>query len=360
MKILSLFTLLLSLQTLISQNLITIRGKVVEIKGNKTVGVPGVTVSVSGESYDITGQDGSFKLIAPNGLDFITISIKGSSSPMISPFEGKINLPPQYEPIEIKLCNENNERLTKKVAELSNKIKSLQKTQKLSNQQIELLQRTMLDTIIHYQNIIETLAENTEKTNTENSALKEKIIQLEEKNNVLEQKLFAALGERFKNQQVYFEQISTGLNNYISRLKDMHLILPTHSLACVSNATDACKQFYSSIDKYNLARNQINEHKDELVNASREYWSNDEVNNELSSIYYYILNTIHEPLMFTKMNQTIIKVIQERSQGNISLKSAKKEVKLASSTLASDLKPMITILDSKKNKLFHDFSNSIQ
>ena len=170
MKIIQIVFLFLAHLSLFGQNLVTHKGKVVEIKGNKTVGVPGVTVSVSGESYDITGQDGSFKLIAPNGLDHITIAIKGSTSPMISPFEGKVSLPPQNDPIVIKLCNENNERLTRKVAELNSKIKSLQKTQKLSNQQIELLQQTMMDTIIYYQNILESLTENNEKSNSENIA----------------------------------------------------------------------------------------------------------------------------------------------------------------------------------------------
>lgn len=360
MKILSFFTLIFFSLSLLSQNLVTLRGKVVEIKGNKSVGVPGVTVSVSGESYDITGQDGSFKLVAPNGLDFVTISIKGSSSPMISPFEGKINLPPQHEPIEIKLCNENNERLTRKINELSVKIKSLQKNQKLSNHQIELLQRTMVDTIIYYQNRVDNLAENNEKSNAQNSALKEQIKLLEDKNAQLEQKLFLALGERFKNQQVYFEKISSALNNYASRLKDMHLILPTDASACISNAPNACDRFYSSIEKYNQARNNINDHKDEWVNATREYWSNDEIHTELSSIIDYILNTIHEPKLFNQMNQTIINVIKDRSQGNISLSAAKKEIKLASTALATDLKPLIALLDNKKVKLFHDFTNFIQ
>jgi hypothetical protein len=101
---------------------------------------------------------------------------------MISPFEGKVSLPPQNDPIVIKLCNENNERLTRKVAELNSKIKSLQKTQKLSNQQIELLQQTMVDTIIYYQNMVESLTGSNDKSNSDNTALREKIKQLEEKN----------------------------------------------------------------------------------------------------------------------------------------------------------------------------------
>ena len=360
MKIIQIVCLFLFPLSLFGQNLVTLKGKVVEIKGDKTVGVPGVTVSVSGESYDITGQDGSFKLIAPNGLDYITIAIKGSSSPMISPFEGKVSLPPQNDPIVIKLCNENNERLTRKVAELNSKIKSLQKNQKLSNQQIELFQQTMVDTIIYYQNMVESLTGSNDKSNSDNTALREKIKQLEEKNTVLEQKLFIVLGERFKNQQVYFERISTGLNNYISRLKDMQLILPTDALACVSNATNACQRFYNSIEKYNLARNDINEHKDELVSATKEYWANDEIHTELNLIYDYILNTVHEPKMFNQMNQSVINIIKERSQGNLSLGAAKKEIKLASASLAADLKPLILMLDNKKAKLFHDFTNSVQ
>lgn len=343
-----------------AQNLATLKGKVVELKDNKTVGVPGVVVSVSGESYDITGQDGSFKLVAPKGLDFVTITIKGASSTMISPFEGKVHLPPQYEPIEITLCNENNQKLLRKVLELNNKVKSLQKSNRLSTQQAERLQRTMLDTILHYQSKVESLTYELTQTNQENIELKKQINALENQNTLLEQRLLDALGEKFKNQLIAFQTISTGLNNYISRLKDMQLILPTDAFACAGNTPGACDRFYTSIEKYNIARNFIYEHKDEQIGLTSAYWTNESLALQLDKTYKYILDTIHEPMLFEKLNQTVINLLKQRSTGQISLKAAKKEIQTNSKSIAEDLIPMIKELEKMKEKLYFDYKNTVQ
>lgn len=343
-----------------AQSIVTLRGKVVELKENKPVGVPGVVVSVSGESYDITAPDGSFKLTAPKGLDYVTITIKGSSSTMISPYEGKVNIPPQYEPIEITLCQENNQKLLQKVADLNSKVKALQKTNKLTSQQAERLQRTMLDTILHYQTLVNSLESNLSNVASENTNLKNQLKEMIAKNEMLEQKLFAALADRFKNQQTAFETISTGINNYVSRLKDIQWILPTDAMACVTNAAGACNQFYSTIEKYNTARNYINDHKDEHVQASVLYWDNAMLTDELKSTYDYILTTIHEPLLFNKMNQEIINPLKQRSTGKTSLKTAKREIQVASKAISEELVPLIKTLESQKDKLYFDFKNSIQ
>lgn len=343
-----------------AQKSVTLRGKVVELTGDKTVGVPGVVVSVSGESYDVTGQDGSFKLFAPDGLGQVTITIKGSASTMLSPYEGKVNLPPLYEPIEIKLSSVKNQKLLEKVAALNLKIKSLQKTQKLNARQVELLHHTMLDTIAYYQTQIEKTTVQLDLAKTANLELIEQIARLEKKNADLEDKLFLALGEKYTAQHKYFELISTGINNYISRLKDLHHILPYDAVACMSNTPQACNRFYASIEKYNQARNVIHENKDQYLQASQHYWSQEEVATGLEDINNFILNSIHQPYLFEKMNTAIINPIKERSQGNTSLKVAKKEVATASKSLAAELEPLIKQLDQKKTKLYNYLTNSIQ
>lgn len=343
-----------------AQKSVTLRGKVVELTGDKTIGVPGVVVSVSGESYDVTGQDGSFKLFVPSGQGQVTITIKGSNSKMLSPYEGKVNMPPLYEPIPIRLCNEKNQKLLEKVEALNVKVKSLQKTQKLNARQIEQIHQTMLDTISYYQTVVEKTSIQLDLAKTANLDLLEKIAQLEKTNADLENKLFLALGEKYTAQQKYFELITTSLNNYISRLKDLHNILPYDAVACMGNTPQACNRFYAAIEKYNQARNNINDNKDQYVQATQHHWSNQLVANELEEVNNYILNILHQPLLFEKMNTTIINPIKDRSQGNTSLKVAKKEISTASKALAAELEPMIKTLDQKKNKLYNYLTNSIQ
>jgi DNA repair exonuclease SbcCD ATPase subunit len=343
-----------------AQQSVTLRGKVVEITPEGTVGVPGVVVSVSGESYDVTAQDGSFKLFAPGGLDQITITIKGSSSMMISPYEGKVSIPPLYEPIEIKLCQEKNEQLINKINQLNARIRSLQKTQKLTHRQMEQMHQTMLDTITFYQARLDLANRQLEKAEVANQELKNKITELEKSNALLEEKLFLALGEKFATQQKHFESISAGLNNFISRLKDLHHILPTDAEACLSNAPGACNRFYGYIEKYNQARNYIHEHQDEDIRAAAHFWSDPRAAAGLKEIYRFILDTIHEPYLFDKMNTTVIQAIKQRSQGNTGLKAAKKQVAEAGNTLAADLEPLIRTLDEKKSILLTLLTNSIQ
>ncbi|HNR06232.1 MAG TPA: hypothetical protein PKM27_02880 [Saprospiraceae bacterium] len=345
---------------LFAQQSVTLRGKVVEITPEGTVGVPGVVVSVSGESYDVTAGDGSFKLFAPGGLDQITITIKGSSSMMISPYEGKVSIPPLNEPIEIKLCQEKNEQLINKITQLNTRIRSLQKTQKLTNRQLEQMHRTMLDTITFYQARLDLANRQLEKAETANQELKNKITELEKTNALLEEKLFLALGEKFTAQQKHFESISTGLNDYISRLKDLHHILPTDAEACLANTPGACTRFYGYIEKYNQARNQIHEHLEEDLRAVGHFWSDPSVAAGLKEIYGYVLDTIHEPYLFEKMNKTVIQPIKQRSQGNAGLNKTKKQVSEAGHALAADLEPLIRTLDEKKAFVFNLMTNSIQ
>ncbi|MEP7269291.1 MAG: hypothetical protein ABI844_16850 [Saprospiraceae bacterium] len=353
------FCILLSFH-LPAQESVTFKGKVVEVQNDKVVGVPGVVVSVSGESYDVTAQDGSFKLYAPKGLDFVTITIKGSSSAMISPYEGKVNIPPMFEPIEIKLCNEHNTKLQEKVNALNSKMRLLQKSQKLSARQLELMHKTMLDTIEHFQVMVEKYQMDIAKSEVKQKELQDKIVVLEQKNAALEEKLFEALGKKFALQQSTFDEISKGLNNYISRLKDLQLILPTDAVACVTNASGACGKFYGYIEKYNAARNFINDNKDQQETAASHYWDDPSVAMQLNATYDFVLNKLHEPFLFDKMNNTVISVLKQRSQGNISLKAAKKTLHTNCNELSNDLKPLIAELDFKKNKLYQLFLNSVQ
>lgn len=98
--------------------------------------------------------------------------------------------------------------------------------QKLSDRQVEQLQQTMIDTILHFQAVIEDYATRLESSESTNKDLQQRILQLEKTNSELEEKLFIALGEKYKNQKIYFDDITKNLNNYISRLKDVHKISP--------------------------------------------------------------------------------------------------------------------------------------
>lgn len=339
---------------------VTLKGKVVELLTDKTKPVPGVVVSVSGESYDVTGPDGSFKLFAPDGLDFVTITVKGSQSNMLAPFEGKVNMPPMYQPIVVRLCNENNKKLISKVNELNTRIKTLQKNNKLSARQVELLHKTMIDTIEYYQIMVDNLATKLGSAEKENNVLQARIIELEKKNAALEEKLFLVLGEKYTEQQKQYSSITALLNVYISRIKDLHRAIPGDAMACVEAAPQACSRFYNTVEQYNKARNVINENKDLHVKAVEHYWTNPEVALALDQTYTYILKSIHEPLLFEKMNTVIIDPIKSNALNKSKKKPTLDKISVEGTALAEELKPMIEQLDTLKSKLNHLLSNSVQ
>ncbi len=343
-----------------AQTPIALQGRVVEILQDKTKPLAGVVVSVSGESYDVTGPDGSFKLHAPKGLDFVTVTVKGSEKYVISPFEGKISLPPMSQPIEIQLCNENNKKLLAKVQDLNTRIKSLQKSQRLSARQVELLHKTMLDTIEHYQSLVDDFALKLKASEKENLSLKLRIEELEKKNTLLEEKLFLALGEKYSEQQKAYTAITALLNIYCSRIKDLHHAIPGDAIACAKNTPQACVRFYSTVDKYNQARNAINENRNQHLTSVQHHWTNPEVALQLEKTYTYLLDQIHLPLLFEKMNSSIIDPLKARSQGNSKEKTVVKQISSEGGALAQELKPMTIQLDEMKSKLYNLLSNSIQ
>ena len=108
-----------------------------------------------------------------------------------------------------------------KVISLNAKLKILQKTQKFSSRQLELMHKTMLDTIVHFQYKLENYSIHAEKSEQMQKFLQENIKQLEKTTAELEEKLFIALGNKFAYQQSTFDSISKGINNYISRIKDL-------------------------------------------------------------------------------------------------------------------------------------------
>ena len=247
-----------------------------------------------------------------------------------------------------------------KVNDLNTRLKSLQKNIKLSARQVEIMHKTMLDTIVYYQTKVDLVTNKLTASEKENKSLLARIDDLEKANSILEGKLFIALGEKFSEQQKQVNSITTLLNTYSSRIKDLQLALPGDALACASNTPQACNRFYSTIEKYNAARNAINENKDLQVTSVSHYWSDPEVALQLNRTYTYILDKIHQPLLFEKMNAYIINPLKARSQGKAKLKTVNKQLTSEGTALVNELKPMIVQMDEMKSKLYTLLLNSIQ
>ncbi|MCB0572481.1 MAG: hypothetical protein KDC66_22085, partial [Phaeodactylibacter sp.] len=130
--------------------LIAVSGRVLELVEGGQKGVPGVTVSVSGQDYDITGEDGRFLLHLSSDRNEATVVLEGCPYPMVSPYGGKIFIPPSGE-LQIRVCGQQNQRLREQIDGLAQKVKKLESQNKLSDRQLSGMHETLLDTILFYE-----------------------------------------------------------------------------------------------------------------------------------------------------------------------------------------------------------------
>ena len=150
-------SLFLCFPLLAQQNaIIELRGRVVEVSNGKSIGIPGIKVSVIGGNYDITVKNGEFKLIVPTGKDYVKILIDNTDKKLLKPYAGFVNLPPSGN-LDIIVCAQENRKLQAKVNDLNAQIQRLENKNELSKKQLVAMHSEMLDTILHYEQIIQGL-----------------------------------------------------------------------------------------------------------------------------------------------------------------------------------------------------------
>jgi uncharacterized protein YkwD len=346
--------LLFSYLHLISQNpnMTELRGRVVELVNGKAVGVSKITVYVDKASYDITGNDGSFKVQVPSGKNFIKITLENTNRQVIVPYEGVVNLPPSGN-VDIQVCSQQNRELKAKVEQLNGNIKTLQSKYNLSQKRVEELQKEMVVKVLDFEKQIQIIQEDNVRSKTANdAALKEKddkIAQLEsELQNTLQQ-LLKAKDEQFLRKQAQLEKIAGELKKYQiagENLNDM--ILPDKIPHYFSYNGQAVEQLNGKVADYNTARELIMKNQDVNLSGVQHYWQDPSVTKALEGTYAYLLNELHEK-NFYQANVEVIDPIGKFKAGKMGRLEGQRKASIASKESYSKIKVMLPVLEEKIN-----------
>lgn len=340
-----------------------LEGRVVEVTNGQTKGVSKVTVSISDNfDYDITDENGYFKLTFPPDREYVTVVVENTPDKMISPPSGLVNVPPARD-LEIILCGEQNKKLMQQVNALSGRIKKLEKENTLTKRQLLEMHTLLLDTILYFENFIARLEQQSKETkelhDAELKARDARIRVLEDSVSLLVTALGEALEERFLKQKEYFDQISAGLEVYYDRLYDLRdRLMPQRLPNYFNNSPGAASDLKKTIDAYNEMRETIVRTYKSNVIAVRQYWNNPDAAEQLSNTYDYLLKEVHDKhaLPFA---QAVVGPIQDYSADPKHHTSAKKESKKAAEEKIPGLSACILELDKKIQEAINLMSKSI-
>lgn len=337
-------------------------GRVVEVANGKSKGVPRITVKISDDfDVDITDENGNFRLVFPPDRDFVTIVVENAPNKMISPPRGLVNIPPERD-LQIVLCGEQNQRLMQQVKALEGHIKKLEKEKNLTQRQLLEMHRTLLDTIIYYENLIALKEQQSKETKEALDAeirARDAVIQsLKDSLFLLTQRLSNALEERFLKQKEYFDLISADLLEYADKAKDLRDIGIPPRLTYCFNSPEASRELIRSIESYEKIRDEILRNHGGRVLFVQQYWDDPDPAEKLNDAYHYLLETVHKEGILP-LDQQVFGQIREYVSKQSGRTSAEKEAKKRSGQIVPGLTSSILELEKKIKDALDAMSNHI-
>lgn len=336
---------------LMSQRL---QGRVIEMVNGKASGIGDISVTIKDFSYAITNQNGEFAMGIPTDKNHVKIFLENTNRQLIAPLDGLVDLPPPNR-VEIIVCGQQNKRLREEVDKLNKKVKSFQVKYQISEKKAGETYKEMLDTILHYEQRIQALDAQKEKmqaqSNAEIQRLQTEIDRLKLVEESLLRQLLEAKDEYFLKKQAYLQQITADLRQYLDALQNLQMmVMPDRIAEYFISYGAATKKLSDKIDAYDIARNAILKNQDANLSATRHYWEDPSVANQLQEIYQFLLVDVHDRHVLS-MESSIVGVLKKFSTGKLGRQEAQKTAKKASSAAYPQLTTIIPILEEKINSI---------
>ncbi len=304
---------------------------------------------------------GLFEFKAPRDLD-IKVEILPSEFKIMRPLDGLLKGETSSYQIDIYIIHGTEDSVLKnQIASLDEEIRLLQSAKSLSDHQIQKLDKTILDTVFHFQEKqkwfgreIKNLNLALEKSAAENQSLKDtlRLYQQQMKNlsdsvKVLIGQLAEALEEKYLRQKAHYDDFSQLLLQYETQLKDLRDQLP--QLEYCFKRPEALKRFNDICISYGKARNALfDKHKEHLAGI-KHHWPNLHTYNKAEALCHRIFSTIHDDLILPGVNQNINPHLKNYATKGI---RKVKDVKRAGLDLKNELDPNIQSLDQEMDELF--------
>lgn len=344
--------------SLVAQNTsYRLKGRLVQMQAGKKVGIKNMMVEIPGIGRDRTTDDGTFQITIPFHLKFAKVEVPETGQKFI--FPDLLEMPPPNNFTEILLCcgSETNQDFTEKVKEVHILVEQSKASKKLSERQIIQLKKSLIDTVLHYETElflnrqdlakIQNQLKNEQK---ENLVLQDSLQVFQQQIDLLNQKvleltrdLHFALDEKYQRQQAYLLTISTELQDYLDKLKDLRDWLPR--IDNYYRNAQAREQFIATCKDYEAAWKVISLSHEEQLTAVQHFWTNPLVANNLDHLYNRILHEIHDDLIINNLNKQVISPMQDWAARTKGLILARKETIKSADALLKILNPEIKRLE---------------
>lgn len=304
-----------------------LKGRIIDQQSQK--GVPNLVVQIVGYSQGRTDSEGVFRIAIPKKVDNVKIEVSNNYK-ILSHLSGNVPVPRSsdvmVEMLVQKLASENDQ-LQKEVARL-------EKQNRLKTKQIELLKSTIEDSLNVYR---KRVSAKNKGTNAERDSLVQLVARLTAK---LESNFLLV------NKREAYQNISTDLLTYITRLKDLRDWIDHAEDVLLSE--QAMNNFNKVIEKYNQARDQLFIKQADYTDQLQKYWTDETLPTDLQKICDLALKSIHDQHILT-LKDTLLKSIGEFYTGKKARLVAKKEVKKQADTTTGNLLLPIRELEQEIN-----------
>ncbi len=313
-------------------------------------------------------EGGYFQFKAPKGLD-LKIEVIPTSFRILRPLDGVLDGQINDFRIEIYVMTGSQDSVFKQqVAALDKQVKQLEADNLLTRNQIQKLDKTLLDTILFFQRQrvranrkIQKLQSELNNQIAQNAALSDSLTNyraqlryLQDSIGQLVIQLADALEEKYLRQKSHYDDLSSLILNYLTALKDVRDWLPKMSFY-FSNR-QAQQHIVNALNQYGDSRNKLFEnHQNHLLGIQR-YWENPQAFNNSKRVLDFIFEDIHDQHMIAGFNVDIMPHLQKFADSG-TRKSG--PVKKASNRLKSNLDPLIQQLESEVDTLFELLSKEI-
>ncbi|MFI5152529.1 MAG: hypothetical protein ACHQET_04300 [Chitinophagales bacterium] len=153
--------------------------------------------------------------------------------------------------------------------------------------------------------------------------------------------------EKMQGKDKYFDLISVTLERYLNEVKDIRDIFK-HMLAFSLENPKSFRLFDSTINVYNNAYNQLNDHNDEYEKAVLDYWESKELSLGFHNVFDFAINNIHRASILPLnelLNKKVREYLHEDNRGK--RKQLKEEIISTLNGITPILDNSLTILETK-------------
>ncbi|NND34155.1 MAG: hypothetical protein HKN76_16325 [Saprospiraceae bacterium] len=268
--------------------------------------LPNAKLLISDVGEVRTDDKGSYAFTYPvrNEVDpAVSIALLSENHKMLKPIDGSIDLDPSREEMHIDFLVVNMEsespEFKKRIADLESKVSRLKSKNALTNQQLNALNSTLLDTILFFEANRQQLEAQiadfeqlTDQQRDEIDGLRAQVVALESQVDNLTQELEQALEEKYLRQNQYFKDISSSLLNYLRKAKDLRDHLPF--IKSYFNSPGGFQSYSEDIKSYNKIYEGFDSNRLAYLEGIERYWANPKIGPVMEEVFDFLVKGIHQ------------------------------------------------------------------